>query len=190
LIEKEIELEKIKVGAQSLELSTHSQSFSHGNGVKYAKLPKLPVFQSDKDNIDAYLQRFERFAENAKWERDSWSINLSDLLSGTALEVYSRLSPAEALDYDRLKLSLLQRFQLTEEGFHNKLRRSKPETGENPTQFVARLENYLARWMELASAHITFEGLRICFYMSNFLLVAIRHFQRSLKSAIQRMYRK
>ena len=32
-----------------------------------AKAPKLPSFVDGKDDLDAYLQRFERFAETAKW---------------------------------------------------------------------------------------------------------------------------
>jgi hypothetical protein len=83
-------------------------------------------------------------------------------LTGTALDVYSRLSPTDASDYDKLiQLSLLQRFRLSEEGFHDKFRGSyKPEKGENPPQYAARLENYLHRWMELSESPQTFEGLK------------------------------
>ena len=45
-----------------------------------------------KDDLDAYLQRFQRFAETAKWKKDGWASKLSALLSGQALEVYSGLS--------------------------------------------------------------------------------------------------
>ena len=34
-----------------------------------AKAPKLPSFVDGKDDLDAYLQRFERFADTAKWKR-------------------------------------------------------------------------------------------------------------------------
>ena len=34
-----------------------------------AKAPKLPSFVDGKDDLDAYLQRFERFAETAKWKK-------------------------------------------------------------------------------------------------------------------------
>ena len=54
-----------------------------------AKAPKLPSFVDGKDNLDAYLQRFERFATTAKWEKTGWASKLSALLSGRAQEVYS-----------------------------------------------------------------------------------------------------
>ena len=65
-----------------------------------AKAPKLPSFVDGKDDLDAYLQRFERFAATAKWEKTGWASKLSALLSGRALEAYSRLSEDAAQDYD------------------------------------------------------------------------------------------
>ena len=47
-----------------------------------AKAPKLPSFVDGKDDLDAYLQRFERFATIAKWDRAGWATKLSALLSG------------------------------------------------------------------------------------------------------------
>ncbi|XP_062575090.1 uncharacterized protein LOC134236976 [Saccostrea cucullata] len=125
-----------------------------------AKLPKLPVFEESKDCIDSYLQRFERFAANAKWEESIWAINLSALLKGKALEVYSRLPASQALNYRTLKQALLKRFQLTEEGFHSKFRTSKPDQGESPSQFFARIDNYVEKWLNLAKSPRTYEGLK------------------------------
>ena len=64
---------------------------------------ELPSIVDGKDDLDAYLQRFERFATTAKWEKTGWASKLSALLSGRALEVYSRLSEEAAQDYDRVK---------------------------------------------------------------------------------------
>ena len=58
------------------------------NREDWAKAPKLPLFVDGKDNLDAYLQRFERFAVTAKWKKDGWASKLNALLSG---RVYSRL---------------------------------------------------------------------------------------------------
>ena len=110
-----------------------------------AKAPKLPSFVDGKDDLDAYLQRFERFAETAKWKKDGWASKLSALLSGRALEVYSRLSEDAAKDYDRIKIALMKRYDLTEDGYRRKFRASKPEFDESPEQFIVRLDRYLLR---------------------------------------------
>jgi len=80
-------------------------------------------------------------------------------LKGKALDVYSRLPVKDAQDYDILKDALLKRFNLTEEGFKQKFKSAKAEMGEAPTQFIARLESYLMRWIDLANVEKDFDGL-------------------------------
>ena len=67
------------------------------------------------------------------------------------LRLYSRLPVKDAQDYETLKDALLKRFNLTEEGFKQRFISATAETGEAPTQFIARLENYLMRWIDLAN---------------------------------------
>ena len=62
---------------------------------------------------------------------ETCAVNLSALLKGKALEaceVYSRLSNDNASDYVCLKTALLKRYNLTEEGFRQKLCIAKPES--------------------------------------------------------------
>ncbi|XP_073242186.1 uncharacterized protein [Porites lutea] len=125
-----------------------------------AKAPKLLSFVDGKDDLDAYLQRFERFATTAKWEKTGRASKLSALLSGLALEVYSRLSEEAAQDYDRVKLVLMKRYDLTEDGYRRKFRASKPEVDESPEQFIVRLDRYLLHWLELSNTERSFEGLK------------------------------
>ena len=103
-------------------------------------MPKLPAFIDDKDDLDSYLQRFERFAASNRWARETWAVSLSALLTGRALDVYSRLPEETAGDYDRLKEALLKRYDLTEDGYRRRFRDGKPEKGESSEQFISRLE--------------------------------------------------
>ena len=123
---KHLELEQIK----------HWPRAQANNYEDRAKAPKLPSFVDGKDNLDAYLQQFKRFAVTAKWEKAGWATKLSALLSGRALEVYSRLSEEAASDYDKMKIALMRRYDLTEDGYRRKFRTSKPEIDESPDQFI------------------------------------------------------
>ena len=68
---------------------------SNGNGNQnFGKSPKIPVFSDGTDMIDSYIQLFERFAQANSWRREEWAQALSTLLTGKALDVYSRLSGA------------------------------------------------------------------------------------------------
>ena len=132
--------------------------------------PKLPPFVETKDNLDSYLERYERFAAGQKWETAVWATRLSALLKGKALEVYSRLPAADALNYDKLKAALLRRFRMTEEGYKIKLRTSRPEKSETPGQFVARLGSYFDNWIKMADIGKTYEDLRDLLLREQFLV--------------------
>lgn len=102
-------------------------------------------------------------------------------MQGKALDVYSRLSPPDSLNYDKLKDALLKRFQLTEEGFRSKFRSSKPEVGETSSQFVVRLEDYLSSWMDLAKVTQDYDGLRDLILREQFMQASSKNLQVFLK---------
>ena len=112
-----------------------------------AKLPKIAPLQDGKDELDSYLLRFERFAKANRWEDEQWAGALSALLPGKALDVYSRLSKEAAVKYRQLKEALLKRYDLMEDGYRLKFRKSRPEPAEKPDQFIHRLKNYLKKWI-------------------------------------------
>ena len=62
------------------------------------------------------------------------------------------MSDADASDYDKLKKALLTRYNYTEDGYRKRFREAMPETEEMPDQFVIRLKNYLAKWLELSGS--------------------------------------
>ena len=128
-----------------------------------ARAPKLPAFNENTDKMDAYLERFERFAKNNKWQEDVWATRLSALLTGKSLEFYSRLSREEADDYRKLKLALLRHYDYTEEGYRRKFRGCKPEEGETPALFIERIKSYLEKWIETAGLQKEYEALRDLF---------------------------
>ena len=45
-----------------------------------ARIPKLPYFDEDKDDMDAYLQRFERYDRSQGLQETDWATHLSALL--------------------------------------------------------------------------------------------------------------
>ena len=72
---REHELELARLGQGNLEDRPRDRE-------DRAKAPKLPSFVDGKNDLDAYLQRFERFAETAKGKKDGWASKLSALFYG------------------------------------------------------------------------------------------------------------
>lgn len=130
----------------------------------------IPHFKEGRDDLDAYLMRFERTATGLGWPQEKWATTLSLCLTGEALMVVGRLSPEDALDYSRTKMALMQRFRYTKEGYRERFREAKPKEGETRKQFAARLAGYFDRWIEIAGAERTFEALRDRVLVEQFLL--------------------
>ena len=159
-----MELERLKLELEAKRLETTARPAGIAEEVvrrsaRMARSPELPAFVDGRDDLDNYLLRFERYATVAGWKKEGWATQLSPLLSGRALEVYSRLSQDEAMDYQRLKLALLKRYDFTEFGYRRRFHDAKPEGQESPGQFIVRLQNYLTKWVKLAKVEESFDGV-------------------------------
>jgi len=130
------------------------------SGTGFIKAPKMPYFDEDKNFMDSYLNRFEQFATSQRWDPSTWALCLSALLRGRALDVYSMMAKDDVNDNEKLKSALLKRYQLTADGFRKRFRTSRREPGESPSQFITRIGNYLQRWIDLAKAAETYNGVK------------------------------
>ena len=122
------------------------------------KFPKLPVFDTKSDCIDAFLHRFETQAKLNGWPADHWCTALVNCLVGEPLQVFHTLPAEHQTDYDFFKKALLKRFRLTEEGYHHKFVHATPIGDENFDTFLNRTKQYLSRWLDLANVS-SFEEL-------------------------------
>ena len=149
--EKELALKELELKAQQSQAGA-SLAATPPPRNKDAKSPKLPSFIDEKDELTATCYALNAMLKNASWEKGTWAIKLSALLTGRAMDVYTRMSDADASDYDKLKKALLTRYNYTEDGYRKRFREVTPETEETPDQFVIRLKNYLAKWLELSGS--------------------------------------
>ena len=99
------------------------------------KGPKMAPFD-ERDDMGSYIHIFERNAVLQGWRKRDWAVYLAALLKGKALDVYARLPPVHAQDYDELKQALLKRYALTEEGYKQKFYESKPKKENRHNSFL------------------------------------------------------
>jgi len=112
--QREFELKKLELEIKKIESAHSVEGSVHGDNERdeddvddeevevriphsrtAVKGPKMPPFD-EKDDMDSYLYRFERYAVLQGWSKGVWAIYLAALLKGKALDVYARL-PAEQL---------------------------------------------------------------------------------------------
>lgn len=159
LFERDCEREQREIELRRLELEQKYKYESQLDTNIKSKGPKIPPFDEGRDDMDAYLRRFERYAIANSWKREHWGLHLSALLKGKALEVFSRMPVGDSLVYDKLKTALLQRFNLTADGFKQRFRNATAEKGESFQQFAVRQAEILERWVELSKCEHSYEGL-------------------------------
>jgi len=66
------------------------------------KALKLPLFNDEKDDLDAYLIRYEKACAALEIRPEFWSTQLARLLQGRSLDVYQRLPAEEVDNYESL----------------------------------------------------------------------------------------
>src|SRR5260221_984295 len=179
----DMEMRKLEIASQSNDVDantdSHNSSRSEHRGNKN-RLPRLPVL-GPSDKIDAYLSRFEQYAELSEWPKDLWAVQLSMLLTNKALEVYHRLSLEGNVDYEVLKKNLLKYFDFTEAGFKKKFRESKIENNETPSQFLVRMSTYFDRWYDLSGTSKNFDDLRNFVIKDQFLNLCTKEVRTFIK---------
>eukprot|EP00745_Piridium_sociabile_P002381 TRINITY_DN1145_c0_g1_i6.p1 TRINITY_DN1145_c0_g1~~TRINITY_DN1145_c0_g1_i6.p1 ORF type:complete len:1434 (+),score=199.20 TRINITY_DN1145_c0_g1_i6:329-4630(+) len=150
-------LEREANAAASAQTNRSSSYNSGSQGLR--NVPKLPIFREDKDDMDAFLFRFEAHAEMCKWDRNVWSIHFAACLQGVPLSFYHSLCAGGPISYDDMKTHFLKKFLCSEEGFRERFRSSKPEVGESFILFLLRVRHYFDRWIDLSEVTKDFAGI-------------------------------
>ncbi|XP_068210592.1 uncharacterized protein [Palaemon carinicauda] len=125
-----------------------------------SSLPKIPPFDETVDEIDLYIDRFERLAKFYKWKEDDYSMLLGTLLRGRALKIYCSLSSDIVNNFVSLKKALLKAFHINSNVYRRKFRDYIIDTDESFVQFNCKLGQYFDKWLELANVEKNYESVR------------------------------
>ena len=157
LVEKERQKHELEI----LRLKSTPEYKPDGGSSNFkSSLPKIPPFDENVDEIDMYIDRFERLAKFHKWEEDQYASLLGSLLRGKALKVYCNLSSDIVDNFDELKSALLKAFKVNANVYRKRFREESILTDESFVQLRCRLGQYFDKWVELSSVEHNFEDLR------------------------------
>ncbi|XP_070212592.1 uncharacterized protein [Littorina saxatilis] len=119
----------------------------------------LPAFDENKEDIEAYLTKFERFAEELDWDQTTWARRVSTKLNVKATTLIGDMSKEDARDYQLVKKELLRGFRCTAESYREKFRAARRKSEETFSTYVSRITRYLHSWMDLAEKQRTYKDL-------------------------------
>jgi hypothetical protein len=142
-LEHEVKVRELAVKEEEIKLAlAHGGKVSGSSTVQRSHV-KLPKFEEGQD-VDVFLRSFEKMAALHKWEKSDWAIHLVPLLTGKALEAYSRLSDSDSGKYDRIKEAVLKRYELTSEAYRNKFRQARQGSDESFRDYHVRIEVFVS----------------------------------------------
>lgn len=118
----------------------------------------LQPFKDDGD-MGLYLKNFERVCTQLEYGRETWSMRLTSVLSPAASEVIARLSEEDVKDYDKVRASLLKKYQLTAEVFRSRFRYGKRKSEESYAEFAYNLKSNFHEWIKIEEIGGSFEKL-------------------------------
>ena len=129
----------LEISRNQLESERMRTAVTHNVGdsnqdVGYFQMHKLPYFVDGIDNIDSYLARFETYAHSMNWPLERYSLCLSSLLTGDALDVLAKIPQSLVHDYEHLKNTLLAEYQLASGDFMKIFFSSRQRGNESATQ--------------------------------------------------------
>ena len=158
-----LQIEKLKV--ESARYVVEPSSVSDGVGVTkhndYTDMSKLlPKFNENQTQIDVFLSSFERLCKQIPIAENRWCARLAPLLSGKALEAYSRLSFEDSSNYSIVKRAILQRYDINAEYYRKRFRSCSKQVGESHAEHVYRMTSACKDWLVAREAWDNLEKCR------------------------------
>ncbi|XP_064389549.1 uncharacterized protein LOC135337548 [Halichondria panicea] len=131
---------------QEMEELRHQEAVRHREETRH-KLPK-PVFKKleETDDIENFLETFERVATQHDWPENAWAVQLAGLLTGRAQAAYAALDATEAQDYKKVKEAILHRYDVNQETHRRRFREDRKKPEESYREWLWRITNHFDKW--------------------------------------------
>lgn len=106
----------------------------------------VPPFHESE--VDSYFSAFELIAAALSWPKEFWSLLLQCKLVGKAQEVCASLSIEQSLDYQTLKKTVLQAYELVPEAYRQKFRNNDKTANQTYVEFAREKSVLFDKWCQ------------------------------------------
>lgn len=101
-----------------------------------------------EDDIEAFLEMFERMAEAAQWAPAQWAYLISPYLTCPAQAAVKVLSKDDAADYKKVKAAILDRYEIAPEKAQQKFQSLAWTPTVHPRAMAVTLQDAALRWLQ------------------------------------------
>ncbi|XP_069164228.1 calponin homology domain-containing protein DDB_G0272472-like [Procambarus clarkii] len=121
------------------------------NPIRINKYTELPKF--NEEDPEVFFSHFSKIAVSMNWPMDQWVAIMQSQLKGRSQEVFASLPDENSFDYELVKKSILNAYQLNPEVHRQKFRNLKKASEQTIAEFNRLKTNYCNRWLK--SLYIT-----------------------------------
>nr|XP_055067825.1 uncharacterized protein LOC129449084 [Misgurnus anguillicaudatus] len=172
--EREKDERRFQLRKYELEMNAKSALSSGSDNEFGPAAPAFDVFKNirmvppfSEREVEKYFSHFERVAESLKWPKEFWTLLLQCVLTGRAQEVYSALTVEQSRDYETVKSTLLQAYELAPEAYRQRFRNFVKSEKCTFLEFAREKETMFDRWCNAMKVN-TKEQLRELILMEEF----------------------
>ncbi len=116
-------------------------------GRPLSQMPRLEKL-SDTDDVEHFLVTFERIAVACRWTKTDWVWHLIPLLTGKARAAYVNMDLNESTDYDKVKYTILKKYDVNVETYRQKFRSLTVDPVEGPKELYNWLKELFGKWIQ------------------------------------------
>ncbi|XP_073520136.1 uncharacterized protein [Phyllobates terribilis] len=152
-----IELAKMEMAERRQEIQRAGEALASSPvpaGVSH-KMIQYNAFRQlgeAEEDIDGFLQDFERQCTLHKVEPEDWVQILANKLTGRAADAYRTVSDQDCMDYKRVKEVILARYALTPEAYRQKFRKTTKRETDTHAEWACKLWQSRLQWVQGSKA--------------------------------------
>ena len=129
---------------------TDTRDKNSGKSIKPPR-PRMPMFDTSMNSIDAYLALFESYADEYHFSDNDRCLWLGSVLSKDAQAVWSNLHGKGGVTYDKIKAELYICYGCTRDLLQQAFRAAPPTAGESMVSYAHDLTHKFERWLKMAN---------------------------------------
>ena len=108
----------------------------------------VPKMYDENFNLDNYFTVFERLAVAQGWEKNKWVSRLTSQFNARCQDIFSRISVELCQDYETVKQSLLDGYNLGPESYRKAFKALERKSPENFKDFAVELSELFSKWLK------------------------------------------
>ncbi|XP_069169545.1 uncharacterized protein [Procambarus clarkii] len=119
---------------------------SDNNPIRMNKYIELPKF--NEEDPEVFFAHFYKIAISMNWPRDQWVAIMQSQFKGRSQEVFTSLPDSHSFDYDFVKKSILNAYQLNPEAHRQRFRNLRRTSDQTIADFTRQKTKFCNRWLK------------------------------------------